>query len=296
MTKDSKEELKKHQPSMTVEQQIENLKSLGLVINDENAAKETLNNISYFRIIKAFSLNLKSKNGAYNQNITFEHIVRLYLFNVDLRQLLFQQIEKIEIAARCRIANYFSETYGVLGYKDKNNFQNTNYHKQFLDDVKEEINRNSRSPFVKNFRENYEGGDLPFYALVEILSFGALSKFYKNMKNSDKKAVSNLYGIGYTYYESWIEAIAYVRNICAHYGRLYNAKLTKQPSIYKEYTAIGIENNRIFAVLLCMKYLLKNDSDWILFVRTLKSLICKYPEVEIDTMGFPNNWEDELTA
>lgn len=49
------------------------------------------------------------------------------------------------------------------------------------------------------------------------------------MKNADKKAVATTFGIGYTYFESWIESIAYVRNICAHYGRLYNAKLSKTP-------------------------------------------------------------------
>ncbi|HBA68391.1 MAG TPA: CAAX protease, partial [Lachnospiraceae bacterium] len=51
-------------------------------------------------------------------------------------------------------------------------------------------------PFIKNFMNNYEAGDIPFYALVEILSFGTLSKFYKNMKNTDKKQIAAIYGIG----------------------------------------------------------------------------------------------------
>ncbi|MDR2558040.1 MAG: Abi family protein [Oscillospiraceae bacterium] len=86
-----------------------------------------------------------------------------------------------------------------------------------------------------NFNENYVGGKIPLYALVELFSFGTLSKFYKNMKNEDKKAVAAMYGINYIYFSSWIENIAYVRNICAHYGRLYNVKFTKSPQLYKEY-------------------------------------------------------------
>jgi len=39
-------------------------------------------------------------------------------------------------------------------------------------------------------------------------------------------------------YMRWLESIFYVRNICAHYGRLYNAKLSKMPVLYKEYTKI----------------------------------------------------------
>ena len=86
---------------------------------------------------------------------------------------------------------------------------------------------------------------MPIYALVEVFSFGTLSKFYKNMKNGDKKIVAKSFGVGYTYLESWLESIVYVRNICAHYGRLYNAKLAKTPILYKEYSKAGIRNMRV---------------------------------------------------
>ena len=67
------------------------------------------------------------------------------------------------------------------------------------------------------------------------------------MKNPDKKAIAQTFGVGYTYIESWLESISYVRNICAHYGRLYNAKLSKTPMLYKEYAQAGIGNNRCMA-------------------------------------------------
>ena len=102
-------ELKQHQPPMAIDEQVENLKSIGLIVNDEEYAKKILNDISYFRLIKAYSLNLKSKNGTYNDKVTFEQIVELYLFNANFRQLIFPEIEKVEINVRCRIANYFAE-------------------------------------------------------------------------------------------------------------------------------------------------------------------------------------------
>ena len=55
--------LKTQQPPMSVDEQIKNLKSIGLIINDEALAYEFLNDVSYFRLIKAFSLGLKEKNG-----------------------------------------------------------------------------------------------------------------------------------------------------------------------------------------------------------------------------------------
>jgi len=287
-------ELKNHQPPMTIDEQVKNLKSIGLIVEDEEYAKKILNDISYFRLIKAYSLNLKVKNGKYKDNITFEQIVELYLFNANFRQLIFPEIEKIEINVRCRIANYFAEQYGVLGYMDSNNFVSQEYHQTFLEDIAEEIRRNAKAPFVKNFQDHYEGGNLPIYALVEVFSFGTLSKFYKNMTNADKKAVAKSFGVGYTYLESWLESISYVRNICAHYGRLYNAKLSKTPMLYKEYSNAGIGNNRIFGILLCIKQLLKGDVHWLVFVDKIALLFDKYEDVDIRTMGFPRDWKELL--
>ena len=279
---------------MTIEEQIQNLKELNLTISDEALAASFLNDVSYFRFIKAFSLGLKPKNGNYHDGTTFEQLMELYLFNCSFRHLLFSQIEKVEINLRCRLSNYFSTKYGVLGYKDASHFSIASFHASFLLDINNEINRNKRAPFIKNFQSNYENGEIPFYALVEILSFGTLSKFFKNMKNPDKKAVASTYGVNFIYFESWIETLAYVRNLCAHYGRLYNAKLTKTPKLYTAYRQQGISNQRIFGVLCCIKHLIPNDRHWTEFVETIELLFEKYPCVIATTMGFPESWKNIL--
>lgn len=282
---------KKLPAALSVPQQIENLKALGLTISDEQYAQDFLGKVSYFRFIKAYSLGLKPRNGNYYANTSFEQLVQLYEFNTSFRHLLFAQIEQVEVALRCRLANYFSVVYGVTGYLNSANFANEKFHAQFITEMQAEISRNRRAPFVSNFQANYENGLLPLYALVEIFRFGTLSKFYKNMKNSDKKAIAGQYGIPYFYFESWIESIAYVRNICAHYGRLYNAKLTKTPKLYRTETSRDISNARIFGVLCCMKYLSRDYADWQDFVKHLSELIEHYPAVNIQTMGFPDDWQ-----
>ena len=288
-------ELKEHQPSITIEEQVKNLKSIGMIINDEDKAKNILNDISYFRLIKGFSLTVKTKNDKYTKGVTFEQVLGLYLFNARFRQLLFPEIEKIEINLRCRLANYFSQKYNVLGYKEKENFGKPRYHKYFLWDIEKEIKRNYKTPFVKNFKEEYAGEEIPFYALVEIISFGTLSKFFKNMKNEDKKNVAKSFGVGYKYLESWIETLAYVRNICAHYGRLYNAKFSKTPILYKEYQG-DVSNNRVFGILICLKHLLFRDKHWNVFVDDLGSLFEEYEMVDKRTMGFTEAWKEMLGA
>lgn len=174
--------LKLHQPSMSVVEQIDNLKELGLIVNDYEYAEKILNDISYFRLIKAYSLNLKTRNGNYKESVTFEQLVDLYLFDAEFRQLLFPIIEKIEINTRCRISSYFADKYGVLGYKERTNFNNyidNEQYSKFINDINHEVDRSFKSPFVRNFKENYVDGDLPMYAIVEVFSFGHYLSFIK---------------------------------------------------------------------------------------------------------------------
>lgn len=282
--------LKKHQEPLNILQQIENLKNLGLIIEDEEKAKEFLNNVSYFRLIKAFGI--KEKNSNFPKGITFDNIKGLYIFNAKLRHLLFAQLEKVEVNLRCRLSNYFSCKYGIFGYQEVKNFKVPEYHKKFLKDITTEINRNGKAAFVRNFKDNYESGDLPFYALVELFSFGTLSKFFKNMKNEDKKEIAKLYGVNYTYLESWFEHLAFVRNICAHYGRLYNSNMTITPKLYEQYSKSGISSLRVFASLLCMKHLLPNDEHWQMFIVKISLLIRDFSCVKPALMGFPyKEWE-----
>lgn len=286
--------LKKHQPSMTIDEQIINLREKGMIIENEDTTKTFLNKVSYFRLIKAYSLGYKSQNGNYYDDVCFENLVELYQFNSDLRHQIFMQIEKVEVSLRCRLSNHFCDKYGVLGYEDANNFINATRHTGLLADIKREAKRNEKTPFVKNFTNNYEGKNLPLYALVELLSFGTLSLLFKNLKNEDKKIIASIYGVGHIYLESWIESLSYVRNVCAHYGRLYNAKLSKTPRLYKQYHRDGISNYRIFATLLTLKHLLPCDHYWKDFTQVIELLIEKYPSVNLSLIGFPKNWIDYL--
>lgn len=60
---------------MTIDEQINNLKEIGLIVEDEEYARKILNDISYFRLIKAFSLNLKPKNGNYNMRTSLRQLL-----------------------------------------------------------------------------------------------------------------------------------------------------------------------------------------------------------------------------
>ena len=283
---------KAHQEPIDLDQQIENLISLELEVKDRTYAKEILQRVSYYRLIKAYSITLK-ENDRYIEGTTFEDIVDLYLFDMDLRHTLFTLIEHIEVYLRAVITNYFSLKYGNFGYQDISHYQKNSKQENTLKELYREINRNKRSPSIRNFQENYELGAIPLYAAIEVASFGTISKMYKNMKNTDKKEIANVFGVHYIYLESWIENLAYVRNICAHYGRLYGAKLTKTPKLYKDYLDCGVSNNTIFASILNLS-ILSEEEHYHRFYVALLQTIKKYPSVDLKHLGFVKDWEQLL--
>lgn len=87
--------------------------------------------------------------------------------------------------------------------------------------------------------------------------------------------------------------MSYVRNICAHYGRLYGSKLTKTPKLYREYLRQGISNNSIFASIINLKMLAEDDY-YDKFHTDLLELINKYSSVKLKHLGFIEKWKSIL--
>lgn len=287
--------MKEHEKPLSVEKQIDNLKEMGLIIEDEEYAKNLLNKVSYYRFIKGYSKRLK-ENGKYRNGIAFSEIERLYNFNTELRYLIFREIEKVEIGLRCALTNFISMRYGSFGYLKKENFREEKYFNEFQREIENEIKRNQNNPFVKNFKENYEGHLLPFYAVAELMSFGCTSKLYKNMLEVDQKEIADFYNINYLYLQSWFEHLSYVRNICAHYGRLYDNNMTKKPMLYKKYKKIGISNAKVFSTILCLKIFLSENDQWKDFVFQLESLLEQY-KIEKEAIGISTEkWKDILLS
>ena len=91
-----------YQEPISIENQVKNLIDLGLLVEDKTYAKKILGRISYYRLIKAYSITLK-KDGRYISEISFEDILSLYKFDRELRQLIFEIIEHIEVSLRAVI-------------------------------------------------------------------------------------------------------------------------------------------------------------------------------------------------
>lgn len=279
-------------PPTTFEQQIELFKNRGLIIKDERHALNVLQRINYYRLT-SYCLSYK-KGDRYCEGITFEDIISLYEFDKKLRHSLLDIIECVEISFRTHIAYHLAHKYGTLGYLDKHNFRNERYHSEFIDELNKEIDR-SREIFVKHHKSKYNG-QFPVWVAIETISIGCLSKLFHNMKNADKKTISiRYYNISYQYIESWLASLAFVRNICAHHGRLYNRPITKPPKLFPADRIKGIDEYGLFSIIHTLKYIVLDKPKWDYFVLELTAMLESYPIVDIQRLGFPPEWKRLLS-
>jgi abortive infection bacteriophage resistance protein len=82
----------------TVDDQITQLKARGLQISDDFLARHYLSNVSYYRLAGYWwPMQADKVNHIFKPNSKFEDVIALYNFDRELRLLLFDIIERIEI-------------------------------------------------------------------------------------------------------------------------------------------------------------------------------------------------------
>lgn len=277
-------------PFLTYNEQIEHLIKKGLIIADKHFAEETLSDINYYRMIDAYSLDLIDKcTDTYIENTSFEDILGLYLFDIELRQIMSELLEEFEIKFRTKVAYFIGQKYGPLGYLDKNNFKDEEHFNEFIDAFNREKDYQSKSPIIKHHNEVYDG-QLPIWACIEVLSFGTISKLYANMKTEDQDYIAFDFGAKPVYLRSWVRSFVEVRNICAHYGRLYNKVLLATPKLYN---SMHFTNTRVFAVLFLLKNYCSKEK-WKRCLDRLYNAFKNHSSVNNYRMGFPRNWQELL--
>ncbi len=289
-------------PPISIAAQIQLLEQRGLIIEDFERAKHYLSTISFYRF-RAYTYpfqNNTARNHRFNQGITFEHCLNTYLFDRELRLLVFDAIERIEIALRTQLIHKLAMTHGSHWYEEASLFRQTHLFVKDLNSLYKEIDR-SKETFIEHYRTKYnQPVKPPAWMSLEVATLGVLSRIYENLKKSpETKSIANFFGLPIVdLLESWMHGLSYVRNICAHHGRLWNRKLTKAIIIPKGPQNVWIQNKEIsneklYIILCALVYLLNIISPNHSWKNKLKSLLLKYPEVDIVQMGFPIDWEQD---
>lgn len=275
----------------TFKEQIQILKSRNLTIDNDEEAICILKKVNYYRL-SAYMLTHKTGDGMYD-GISIQDVYNLYQFDKGLRNLILPMLEDIEIAFRTHISYLIAHKYGPLGYKDSQNFRNELYHEGMLENFGKEINR-SDEIFVHHHKSEY-GGVFPIWVVIEVTTFGALSKMYNNLLDEDKNEIAKeYYNTKGEFVRTWLHSLSNIRNKCAHYGRLYNKNLTITPKLFRADKRKGIKNDTVFANIYIIGRLSVDKSEWEHFITKLAAIIEQYEVVELKYLGFPENWEDIL--
>lgn len=281
--------------------QLAELKRRGLFVDDDKSAIALLDCISYFRFVCYLQpFETDEKTHQYQNGTTFDNIIKLYLFDKELRELVFSAIQDIEIALRTRIVQHFSAANGAFWFLSRNNFKDADIHSSTLQKIWQEVSR-SKEDFIQDYYDRYDSPILPpAWKTFEVVSFGTLSKVFENFAETGvKKAVAKDFGLPqYRYLESWIRSFTVLRNCSAHHARIWNRRYPWKPQMPANLPAEWISNataihpHKLYAQLCCIAYLSQTISSASDFKSRLKSLIAKYG-ISTRPMGFPANWEEE---
>ena len=217
----------------TIEQQIEILRSRGVVIADEVKAKEILLDIGYYRLgfyFFPFELaypNLENRDHTVKANTKFASAVNLYYFDFDLRNLLLRYTARIEVAFRTFLTYYISNKYAnsPTWFVDTRIVE-PNYLLEFNSKVYTEEFK--KTPVIKRHHDKYINDRYaPAWKTIEMMSFGAVFKLYKALKNRDDKLlIAQHFGIkSISVFENYMNTIVYVRNKCAHGNAIFDMSL-----------------------------------------------------------------------
>ncbi len=294
--------MKYNKPPLSIKDQIQLLKDRGLTFGDEPRAVHYLSNISYYRL-RAYTYPFQDNsisNHPFIQSVSFEDIISLYVFDRRLRILVFNALEKIEIALRTKIIYEYAISNGSHWHEEVNFFRSKSHFYGNINTLYEEIDR-SNETFIEHYKNSYKHPPYPpAWMSLEVASFGLLSKMFRNLKKGKEKTkITNEFGLTKPeFLESWMYAIANMRNIVAHHGRLWNRRFIAKPVI--PYNTLNpflknqkIYDNKLYAILSCMNYILIIISPGNSFVKDLKDLLKTCPLVDMHEMGFPADWEQE---
>ena len=274
------------------DQQLAILRSRGVLVNDEEECKRILEQINYYRLT-AYFLPFKQADGNYKPGTDFLRVYRIYEFDRKLRSILFSAIETVEIYLRAELSYFHAHKYGAEGYMDPANFSDKHNEQKFKEKFEREIRNNATALFVKHHEQVYNG-KYPIWVATELFTFGMLSFFFSDLKLSDQKQLSKqLYHTVPKNVKSWLHCCTDLRNICAHYGRLYYRVLTSSPS---GLDITEVQGRYLWGSVMALKALYPNAEQWNKEVMpALARLFDKYSaDIDLYHIAFPTDWLGRL--
>ncbi|QFY91115.1 Abi family protein [Magnetovirga frankeli] len=285
---------------------MEMLKERGMTL-DPTTAKFYLSHIGYFRLrgywIPFEALSTTNGHHVFKAGTCFEQVLNLYTFDRELRLLVMDAIERIEVSVRNQWVDALSANHGAHAYLKSSLFLGSKQFGKSLAEITSGFER-SKEAYIKHYKKKYSEPDLPpLWAIVGIMTLGQFSHWFSNLKQKCLRAkISKVYGLDEGVLASFLHHLTVIRNLCAHHGRLWNSELIvtmqlprSKPKMLASNIEFGPDPNqaprKLYNTLVMLAYMMdviSPDHHW---KHRLKCLITQH---DIDTrhMGFPEDFAE----
>lgn len=279
-------------PPLTYDEQIDLLRQRGITVENIESTKWFLNMIgfqTFLNYAKFYEINNKKFH------INELPIVELSLFDIKLKNYLFQSLTLFEMKFREAWAYHLSHQHGICAYKDESLYKNKIYFYQSISKLFQDI-ENSKNPSIIQKRNIYNIESLPNYVVKDVFSFGQISKHFNNLAVPKTcNLIGQEFGLEGDVLKSWINLFVEVRNIIAHHNILWNRTMVVQPQLprSKPVELVGVFNHhskKLYNVLSMLDYIetkIMNSNNNELLVHLLQ-----HPQF-LPAMGFPPDWRDK---
>ena len=282
-------------PAKTFEEQVEILQSRRMIVDDIQEATFYLQHLNYYRLCAYWlDFELDHATHQFKPDTNFKDVLKLYIFDRELRLLVLDGIERIEVSVRSQWAYYLAHRHSPHAHLDSTLFD-SKYWRMNLNDLTKEVNR-SKEIFIQHLINNYKEALPPFWAVCEVMSLGLLSRWYDSLKPvQTRRVISRVYGINEDVLESWLRHLSVVRNLCAHHSRLWNRQFgitIKSPP--RKGNAIASQlvqgSRNLYNTLVILLYFMDTIAPNHHLRSRLLKLLFEQPE-RLSAMGFPVDWQ-----
>ena len=323
-------------PWKSYEEQLDQLAERGMQITERARALDYLERIGYYRLSgywfafreRSEPVCLLDQHAKKPQKVRVEHIaldqfrdgatfqnaVDLYVFDKQLRMLVMDAIERIEVALRVDVSH-------TLGKLDKFAYLKPEFfHEDFSNKLDREsgltrhhdwlskhaqlISR-SREEFVKHNKSKY-GLPLAIWVACEVWDFGTMSTLFDGMREQEQDAIASQYGINNgRIFATWLRSLNYLRNICAHHSRLWNRNIVDQPKLpsaaevpwVSSFETDGHARARCFMLLCITRHLLQVVNPRSSWFDRVTAHLHRFPDLghlglNVSGMGAPVDWQE----
>ncbi|WP_457670015.1 Abi family protein [Thiolapillus sp.] len=292
-------------PPTTVSDQIELLARRGMRISED--AAHYLTHIGYYRLrgywIPFEEANPPEGDHRFRAATSFDDILNLYIFDRELKLLVTDAIERIEVSVRNQWVDVLAQEHGAHAYLKSELFRSQRQFGRCLSELSSEYDR-SKETHIKHYKKKYGEPDLPpIWAAVDIMTLGQFSHWLSNLKpKALKSRIAKTYGLDEDVLCSFLHHLTIIRNICAHHGRLWNRSMTitmklprSKPAELNGVIDRGPDPNqaprKLYNTLVMMAWFLDCISPEHHFRQRLMGLIDTHG-IQATAMGFPSDWRE----